>query len=88
MIICIAKAKNTLQALIGFNDGSKNMAQVIKAIKLIDKELEKHSKSQFDTMSEEQKEQFTINWSKTIDVPSDFYYSRLIDNIKQHNTYN
>ena len=88
MIICIAKAKNTLQALIGFNDGSKNMAQVIKAIKLIDKELEKHSKSQFDTMSEEQKEQFTINWSKTIDVPSDFYYSRLVDNIKQHNTYN
>ena len=74
--------------MIGFNDGSKNMAQVIKAIKLIDKELEKHSKSQFDTMSEEQKEQFTINWSKTIDVPSDFYYSRLIDNIKQHNTYN
>ena len=88
MIICIAKAKNTLQALIGFNDGSKNMAQVIKAIKLIDKELEKHSKSQFDTMSEEQKEQFTINWSKTIDVPSDFYYSRLVDNIKQYNTYN
>ena len=88
MIICIAKAKNTLQALIGFNDGSKNMAQVIKAIKLIDKELEKHSKSQFDTMSEEQKEQFTINWSKTIDVPSDFYYSRLVDNIKQRNTYN
>ena len=88
MIICIAKAKNTLQALIGFNDGSKNMAQVIKAIKLIDKELEKHSKSQFDTMSEEQKEQFTINWSKTIDVPSDFYYSRLVDNIQQRNTYN
>ena len=64
------------------------MTQVIKAIKLIDKELEKHSKSQFDTKSEEQKGQFPINSSKTIDVPSDFYYSRLVDNIKQRNTYN
>ena len=77
----IAKAKNALQSLIGFNDGSKNMSQVIKAIRLIDKELEKFRKSEFDSKSEEEKDQPTSSLDQTIEVPSEFYYSRVVDKI-------
>lgn len=51
--ISIAKSRNALQSLIGFNDGSKNMSRVIKAIKLIDKELEKSNKNQLDSKYDE-----------------------------------
>ena len=51
--ISIAKSRNVLQSLIGFNDGSKNMSQVIKAIKLIDIELEKNSKGQLNDKYDE-----------------------------------
>ena len=51
--ISIAKSRNVLQLLIGFNDGSKNMSRVIKAIKLIDKELEKSNKNQLDSKYDE-----------------------------------
>ena len=51
--ISIAKSGNALQSLIGFNDGSKNMSRVIKAIKLIDKELEKSNKNQLDSKYDE-----------------------------------
>ena len=86
IITYIAKAKNALQSLIGFNDGSKNMNQVIKASKLIDIELDKCSNSQFDTRHEEQKEQLTTSLDQTIEVPSEFYYSRIVDNMKPRNT--
>ena len=58
------------------------MGRVIKAIKLLNKELEKSSKSEFDAQSEEKKEKVIISLDQTIEVPSEFYYSRMVDNIR------
>ena len=62
------------------------MNQVIKAIKLINKDLEKHRNDEFDTRYDEQKEQSTISLSQTIEVPSEFYKSRLVNNMKSYTT--
>ena len=61
------------------------MSQVIKAIKLIDIELEKNSKGQLNDKYDEWKQQDIISSSLTIEVPSEFYYSRLVDNMKPSN---
>ena len=63
------------------------MNQVIKAIKLIDKDLDKYNKHQLDTEYEEQKEEPKSSLEQVIDVPTEFYYSRVVDSIRSNKTY-
>lgn len=47
---CIAKSKHLLKAFIGFNDNEKNFLKLKRAIKVLDRELEKlHKKAGEDS---------------------------------------